>query len=61
VHFAFRHKDYQPAAQDLLADATQVVRATLTPEPRAASPVPPARGRAKRPKPKDDGEIPLEF
>lgn len=71
VHLSFRHKDYLPASQDVIADATQVVRATLAPDPRAASLVPRAnrarsdsRPGAQKPPPssKDDGDpIPVEF
>jgi hypothetical protein len=64
VHLSFTHKDYLPASHDVIADAAQVVHATLSAEPRTASLVPRGRVRPEKPKAapsKDDSDIPVEF
>jgi hypothetical protein len=53
VHFAFSKKDYLPSAQDVVAEAPQVVKAVLSAEPRAA---PPPRPTASRTHPDETGK-----
>ncbi len=50
VHFAFSKRDYLPYAEERIADAAQVVKATLQVEPRvvAARPVPESKKRERR-------------
>jgi len=72
VHFAFSKRDYLPYAEERIADAAQVVKATLQVEPRvlAARPVPESKKREARSaraaqssaqKAADDSTIPVEF
>ena len=69
VHFAFAKAGFLPYAEDVIADAAQVVRAPLTAEPRVANsgvgrPPRPPRSSLKPVKPADptnDSTIPVEF
>jgi serine/threonine protein kinase len=71
VRFAFSKRDYLPYAEERIADAAQVVKATLQVEPRvvAARPVPESKKRERRsaraaqpPAEKSaDDTIPVEF
>jgi hypothetical protein len=71
VRFAFSKRDYLPYAEERIADAAQVVKATLQVEPRvvAARPVPESKKRERRStraaqppaQQSADDSIPVEF
>ncbi len=71
VHFTFARAAYLPYAEDVIADSAQVVKVTLTAEPRMASSgigrpprparAPPGPKPAKIADPTNDSTIPVEF
>ena len=62
VKFSFSKKEYISSTVQILADTPQVVRASLTAEPKPVAPVKSRPAKAEKAKASDkESDIPLEF